>query len=110
MEHLLQKYNSDTTEDGREMIPVLSSSVEDGYITEDTPSILNDLETLLPDEDEDEDAYNGNWDMINQIHGLEITKVENASGCEFWEARCCIARVLLYFDFLSEGVVDGSFA
>lgn len=69
-------------------------------------SLISDLETLLPDPVDDEDAYKGNWDTVMEIHGRESVRIDQQIGSKSWEARCTMARVLLWFEFLGEGVLQ----
>ena len=71
-------------------------------------NVIDILEALLPDPDEDEDAVRGLWDTINEIHGRESVKLNEINESMEWKSRCLVARVMLYFDFLSHGVVTAS--
>jgi hypothetical protein len=66
--------------------------------------ILDQLEKLLPDPVEDEDAFKGLWDTVIELNGRESVKINERNGTHQWKTRCLIARVLLYYDFLSVGV------
>lgn len=66
--------------------------------------ILDQLEKLLPDPREDEDAFNGLWDTVIELNGRESVKINERNGARQWKTRCLVARVLLYYDFLSAGV------
>jgi len=68
--------------------------------------VLDRLEKLLPDLDEDEDAFKGLWDTVMELHGREAVKIDSGEGCPLWRACSLIARVLIHFDFLSYGLVD----
>ena len=67
--------------------------------------LLHQLEQLLPDPMEDEDAFKSLWDLVIEIHGRESVKINERNGSIPWKARCLIARVLLHFDFLTDGFV-----
>ena len=67
--------------------------------------LLDQLERLLPDPVEDEDAFKSLWDIVIELHGREAVKINERNGFVQWKARCLIARVLLHFDFLTEGLV-----
>jgi hypothetical protein len=69
-------------------------------------SILVELEKLLPDPEEDEDAFKSLWDTIMELHGRESTKLNEQKQTIEWRVRCMIARVLLHFDFLMHGLAD----
>lgn len=73
-------------------------------------SILSDLDTLLPTMDENEDACNSLWDTVIELHGREMVKINEEDSNPDWDARCLVARVLIYLDFLAEGIVEGPFA
>lgn len=66
--------------------------------------ILPLLEGLLPTEDENKDAFKSVWDIVAQIHGEELTKVREAEGAPDWVTVCVVARLLVHYDFLDEGI------
>jgi len=68
--------------------------------------ILDQLELLLPDQVEDEDAFKGLWDTVIEINGRESVKINERNATLQWKTRCLIARVLLHYDFLTHGLVD----
>lgn len=71
--------------------------------TTPSASLLMDLETLLPDPIDDEDASKGLWDIVIELNGRESVKINERDGRFAWKLRCMIARILLYYDFLSKG-------
>lgn len=92
--------------DGR--IPVLINTDYDetGEDKESSLTILEQLESLLPTPDEDEDAYKSSWDTVMAIHGQEAVKyheTKNPTGT--WKRSCVVARLLLHFDFLTLGII-----
>jgi len=68
--------------------------------------ILEQLELLLPDPVEDEDAFKGLWDTVIELNGRESVKINERNATLQWKTRCLIARVLLHYDFLLYGLVD----
>ena len=100
-------------------------------------SILEQIEKLLPDPDEDEDAYKSTWDVIIDLYGRESVRVKeealqrekleqcvdvsdnDGSGSNSkrycadslqWRTLCTVGRVLIHYDFLTEGVLkEGTF-
>jgi hypothetical protein len=66
--------------------------------------IQSQLERLLPDPDEEEDAFKSLWDVIMEIHGRESVRLSEQQAKPEWKTRCLVARVLLYYDFLSRGL------
>lgn len=68
--------------------------------------VLSQLEMLLPDPEEDEDAFKGLWDTVIELNGRESVKMNEREGRIQWKARCLITRVLLQYDFLTYGLVD----
>jgi hypothetical protein len=66
--------------------------------------VLNRLEKLLPDPRENEDAFKGSWDTVIMLHGREAVKINEQKATREWKALCVVARVLIYFDFLTRGV------
>jgi len=68
--------------------------------------ILKQLEQFLPDPEEDEDAFKGLWDTVIELHGRESVKIGLQNNMSQWQARCLIARLLIFYDFLSTGLVD----
>ena len=100
-------------------------------------SILEQIEKLLPDPDEDEDAYKSTWDVIIDLYGRESVRVKeealqrekleqcvdvsdnDGSGSNSkrycadslqWRTLCTVGRVLIHYDFLTKGVLkEGTF-
>jgi hypothetical protein len=72
---------------------------------EDSAAMISDLETLLPDPVDDEDAFKSNWDTVMEIHGREGVRINQEISSRDWEARCMVARVLLWLEFLGAGVL-----
>jgi hypothetical protein len=66
--------------------------------------LLERLERLLPYPDDDEDAVKSLWDVVAELHGQEAVKYNERNGTVLWKARCSIARVLLHYDFLADGI------
>jgi hypothetical protein len=83
-----------------------SSTSVDNDKSSPNDSILIELEKLLPDPDEDEDAFKSLWDTIMELHGRESTKLNEQKQTIEWKVRCTIARVLLHYDFLMHGLAD----
>jgi hypothetical protein len=65
---------------------------------------LEKLETLLPDPRENEDAHKGSWDTVLELHGREAVKINERKATPEWKAICMVARLLIYFDFMTRGV------
>lgn len=63
--------------------------------------LLDMLQSTLPDQQEEEEAYRSNWDMVMEIHGREAVKVDEQAGAASWKTCCLVARVLLFYDFLT---------
>lgn len=66
--------------------------------------VLEKLETLLPDPRENEDAHKGSWDTVLELHGREAVKINERKATPEWKAICMVARLLIYFDFMTRGV------
>jgi hypothetical protein len=67
--------------------------------------MMNDrLESLLPCAGDDEDAFKGLWDIVIEIHGREAVKLDEANRSSTWTCCCTVARLLIHYDFLSDGV------
>ena len=84
-------------------IPVLIDSEDDMPANE---LILQMLEKVLPDPVEDEDGMKGTWDTVMDLYGREGVRLNEQSAEPGWTSRCLIARVLLYHDFLTYGLID----
>jgi len=94
-------------------------------------SILEQIEQLLPDIEDDEDAYKSAWDVVIDLYGRESVRVneealqrERESGrypnsdnvgsgslecCADslqWRTLCAVGRVLIHFDFLTKGILN----
>jgi hypothetical protein len=65
---------------------------------------LDQLERLLPDPALDEDAAKGLWDTVIELHGRESVRINEQQKTMNWRTRCLIARVLIFYDFLSAGI------
>lgn len=64
------------------------------------------LEQLLPDPVEKEDAHKGAWDTVLELHGRTAVALQEKEGRPAWKAVAMIARVMIYFEFLSgEGLL-----
>lgn len=82
-------------------------------------SVLNQIEQLLPDPVEDEEAHKSAWDVVIELYGRESVRVREESlqssgldGDAFtenlqWKTLCCIGRVLIHYDFLTKGILSG---
>jgi hypothetical protein len=70
---------------------------------------LSQLEPLLPDPAEDEDAFKGLWDTVIEVNGRESVKIGETNPTPGWRAVCLVARVIIYYDFLMYGLVDAPF-
>ncbi len=89
-------------EDSPGVISILP--VEDGEFTEEYTRILDLLEKLHPDPFEEEDAFKSCWDILLEIYGREATKYAQKSGDVQFQFRSSVVRLLLHFDFLTEGI------
>jgi hypothetical protein len=67
--------------------------------------ILKKLQQILPDPENDEDAYKSLWDTIIELNGRESVKINERTNSSSWNTRCIIARVLLQYDFLTQGII-----
>jgi hypothetical protein len=94
--HLFQE------EDSIGVIPILPP--EDQDFTEKYTSTLDLLEKLHPDPIEDEDAFRSCWDILVELYGRESTKHAQMTGDVHFMHRSSAARLLLHFDFLTEGI------
>lgn len=106
------------------------STPEKGVVVVDhnALSILEQIEQLLPDPVEDEEAFKSAWDVVIDLYGRESVRVReealqrekegnmivvdfdnneskfNAENLQ-WRTLCAVGRVLLHFDFLTKGVL-----
>jgi len=90
-------------------------------------SILQQIERLLPDLEDDEESHKGAWDLVMDLFGRESVRIReeklyrNGNGVSSdsmvtckesleWRTICSITRVLIYYDFLTKGVLkEGAF-
>jgi len=77
---------------------------QDPECTPGDDDVLQQLELLLPDPRENEDAFKGSWDTVIELHGREAVKINEGKCTSEWKALCMVARVLIYFDFMARGV------
>ena len=66
--------------------------------------VYQQLEQLLPDPQDEEDAFKSLWDIVIELHGRESVKINERDGRLEWKRRCLVARVLLHYDFLTRGI------
>lgn len=85
-------------------IPALVDIGEE--ITQENEATVEQLKRLLPDPVEEEDADKSLWEIMMDLHGREMVKVNEKSGEKDWKARSVVARVLLHYDFLNYGLLD----
>lgn len=71
--------------------------------------MLSKLEPLLPDPIEDEDGFKGNWDTVLELNGRGSVQINERNGTPGWKAVCLVSRVIIYYDFLTYGLVDVPF-
>jgi hypothetical protein len=64
------------------------------------------LEGLLPDPLEEEEAFKSLWDVVIELHGREMVKIDESKATPQWKAWCLIARLFIHFDFIVYGLVD----
>ena len=65
--------------------------------------VSTSLEDLLPDPTDEEDADKSLWDGIAELHGKAAVAIDQKDP--LWKARCLVARLLLFYDFLQKGIV-----
>jgi hypothetical protein len=101
------------------------AQLEQQQIDKVAESILTQIEQLLPDPIEDEEAYKSSWDVVIDLYGRESVRVneeglqheiEGASGDGLsaenlqWRTLSAVGRVLIHYDFLTKGVLkEGTF-
>jgi len=68
-------------------------------------SCLEDIERLLPDQDEQPEAHQFAWDVLIALYGLGITKVEQRENSPAWRARNVVTRFLIFYDFINKGII-----
>ena len=90
-------------------------------------ALLEQIENLLPDEYEEDEAHKSAWDVVIDLHGRESVKfqeqalqLERENGSEEdgvynadnlqWRTQQSICRLLLHYDFLTKGILkDNTF-
>eukprot|EP00980_Cylindrotheca_fusiformis_P006707 scaffold1398_cov116-Cylindrotheca_fusiformis.AAC.24 len=105
----LERLGDPDDESSIEITPELREKIETVIVKTEDPMVnldsLNLLDPLIPDQSEDEDAYKSLWDTVIELHGRESVKMNEASATPDWKLRCLKARVLLHFDFLTDGIL-----
>jgi hypothetical protein len=102
-----------------------AARLEQQQIDKVAESILTQIEQLLPDPIDDEEAYKSSWDVVIDLYGRESVRVneeglqreiEGASGDGLsaenlqWRTLSALGRVLIHYDFLTKGVLkEGTF-
>ena len=92
-------------------------STETSEIHPQAVSVVNQLEKLLPDPVEEEEAHKSAWDLVIELYGREAVRVreeniqrngvESSKENMSWKTLCCIGRVLIHYDFLNKGILLG---
>jgi hypothetical protein len=72
-------------------------------------AMLKQLEPLLPDPIEDEDGFKGTWDTVMELNGRGSVQINERNREPGWLAVCLVSRVIIYYDFLTYGLVDAPF-
>mmetsp|Transcript_13957 Transcript_13957/g.23196 ORF Transcript_13957/g.23196 Transcript_13957/m.23196 type:complete len:220 (-) Transcript_13957:109-768(-) len=73
----------------------------------DDEQALIEIEKLLPDPVEKEDAAKGAWDTVSELHGRTSLAYNEREGRPAWNVVCMVARVMIYFEFLTgDGLVS----
>jgi hypothetical protein len=72
-------------------------------------SVIELLEELLPDPRDEEDASKSLWDIVMELHGNEMVKVNETNPTAEWKTACLVTRLLINFDFLMYGIVTVPF-
>lgn len=95
-----------------------SISTEMSDIHPQAISLVNQIEKLLPDPVEEEEAHKSAWDLVIELYGREGVRVREENiqrnGVEgskenmSWKILCCIGRVLIHYDFLNKGILSGN--
>jgi hypothetical protein len=57
----------------------------------------------LPDPYDEKDAFDSLWDTVAEIHGRDAVKIDLRVEPR-WPYICCLARILLQYDFLTRGI------
>lgn len=88
---------------------IVSSLLEEWKSSNAIPALTNadalcQIEQLIPDPQEDEDGFKATWDTVCELHGREMVKVNEQEGTARWKAVSIVSRVLLHYEFLTEGV------
>jgi len=121
--------------DYESVIDIVSDGEDDNNLVEVDPNalaILGQMEQLLPDPVEDEEAFKSAWDVVIDLYGRESVRVreealqrEKEGGVDVldgdnkdggsvkccpenlqWRTLCAVGRVLIHYDFLTKGVLD----
>jgi hypothetical protein len=87
-------------------VPALGDDADGAQSRED---MHRQLEPLLPDPMEDEDGFKGNWDTVMELNGRGSVQINERNGEPGWKAVCLVSRVIIYYDFLTYGLVDVPF-
>jgi hypothetical protein len=92
---------------------ILDESVDESIAALEDPECvpgrgfaLLELEGLLPDPQEEEEVFKSLWDVVIEVHGREMVKIEESKATPQWKAWCLIARLFIHFDFVVYGLVD----
>lgn len=92
----------------REKIEDVLATGADGRVSamgKTKQNIIDMLEGILPDHREDEDASKSVWDIVMELHGREMVKINETNPTDEWKICCLVARLLINFDFINYGIV-----
>lgn len=103
------------TEDSPEITSVLQERIERVLAASERSRVLilgeaedismyNAIQSILPDPVEDEDANKSSWDVVMQLHGMEMVKISENNPTYEWTMSCSLVRLLLQYDFLENGI------
>ena len=89
---------------------VLALIHNDNMVIMGSDKVWDTLKGLLPTMEEDEESFKCGWDLIVELYGREATKISQKSGNPLWNAYADIVRLLIYLDFLSDGIIQEPFS
>lgn len=97
-------------ENGDGVVIALAHDLDSGIVTVGSDKVWSALETILPNPEDDEDAFKCGWDLVVEMYGREATKFSQKSGGPLWKAYADIVRLLIHLDFLSDGILEEPFS
>ena len=107
----IQAILADHSTNGRVNAVMTMSNDDDDFEEAERVALttLEQLDGILPDPVEEEDDFKSLWDTVIELYGREAVKINEQQRPVLldWKIASTVTRVLLHYDFLTYGIIDG---